>query len=74
MYIYAHNPQFSEYLGLKENIRVRRAGFAFRRPFDKFLHRYALLTPETFPKWRGEAKAGVKHLLRAVHMDDDQVL
>jgi myosin-1 len=29
-----------EYLGLKENIRVRRAGFAFRRQFDKFLQRY----------------------------------
>ncbi|CAB4008892.1 unconventional myosin-Ie-like isoform X2, partial [Paramuricea clavata] len=26
-----------EYLGLKENIRVRRAGFAYRREFDKFL-------------------------------------
>jgi myosin-1 len=32
-----------EYLGLKENIRVRRAGFAYRRPFNKFLHRLALL-------------------------------
>ena len=29
-----------EYLGLKENIRVRRAGFAYRRPFDKFLRRF----------------------------------
>lgn len=29
-----------EYLGLKENIRVRRAGFAFRREFSKFLRRY----------------------------------
>ena len=28
-----------EYLGLKENVRVRRAGFAYRRPFDKFLKR-----------------------------------
>lgn len=28
-----------EYLGLRENIRVRRAGYAFRRPFAKFLHR-----------------------------------
>lgn len=28
-----------EYLGLKENIRVRRAGFAYRRPFKKFLDR-----------------------------------
>ena len=28
-----------EYLGLKENVRVRRAGFAYRRPFDKFVKR-----------------------------------
>ena len=28
-----------EYLGLKENIRVRRAGFAYRRPFEKFMKR-----------------------------------
>lgn len=28
-----------EYLGLKENIRVRRAGFAYRRLFEKFLVR-----------------------------------
>lgn len=28
-----------EYLGLKENIRVRRAGFAYRRLFEKFLSR-----------------------------------
>lgn len=28
-----------EYLGLKENIRVRRAGYAYRRIFRKFLNR-----------------------------------
>lgn len=28
-----------EYLGLRENIRVRRAGFAYRRVFNKFLQR-----------------------------------
>lgn len=28
-----------EYLGLRENIRVRRAGYAYRRVFNKFLHR-----------------------------------
>ena len=33
-----------EYLGLKENIRVRRAGYAFRRVYDKFLRRFASYT------------------------------
>ncbi|NWS22399.1 MYO1F protein, partial [Pachyramphus minor] len=61
-----------EYLGLKENIRVRRAGFAYRRLFHKFLQRYAILTPETWPSWRGDERQGVQHLLRSVHMDPDQ--
>ena len=34
-----------EYLGLKENIRVRRAGFAYRRPFQKFLDRWVCRRP-----------------------------
>nr|WEL12767.1 myosin class I C [Halisarca dujardinii] len=61
-----------EYLGLKENIRVRRAGFAFRREFDKFLRRYSLLTAETHPHWHGTVTDGIKHLLAAVNMDPDQ--
>ena len=28
-----------KYLGLMENLRVRRAGFAYRRPYDIFLRR-----------------------------------
>ncbi|PKU27799.1 unconventional hypothetical protein [Limosa lapponica baueri] len=27
-----------EYLGLLENVRVRRAGFAYRQTYEKFLH------------------------------------
>uniref|UniRef100_A0A8D0G5J8 Myosin motor domain-containing protein n=1 Tax=Sphenodon punctatus TaxID=8508 RepID=A0A8D0G5J8_SPHPU len=61
-----------EYLGLRENIRVRRAGYAYRRVFQKFLHRYAILTPETWPAWRGDERRGVVHLLNSVNMDPDQ--
>ncbi|XP_070691108.1 myosin IEb [Pempheris klunzingeri] len=61
-----------EYLGLRENIRVRRAGYAYRRVFNKFLQRYAILTRETWPRWRGEERQGVLHLLNSVHMDQDQ--
>ncbi|CAG2209745.1 MYO1 [Mytilus edulis] len=61
-----------EYLGLKENIRVRRAGYAFRREFEKFLRRYAILTPETWPNWRGDPKQGIKHLMNTVNMENDQ--
>ncbi|XP_075570293.1 LOW QUALITY PROTEIN: unconventional myosin-Ie [Pelecanus crispus] len=61
-----------EYLGLKENIRVRRAGYAYRRVFKKFLQRYAILTKATWPSWKGEEKQGVLHLLQSVNMDSDQ--
>ncbi|XP_015265580.1 PREDICTED: unconventional myosin-Ie-like [Gekko japonicus] len=61
-----------EYLGLRENIRVRRAGYAYRRAFQKFLHRYAILTPQTWPSWRGDEKQGVVHLMKSVNMDPDQ--
>ncbi|KAM8920932.1 unconventional myosin-Ie-like isoform 2-T2 [Pelodytes ibericus] len=61
-----------EYLGLRENIRVRRAGYAYRRVFKKFLNRYAILTRETWPEWRGDEKTGVLHLLKSVNMDSDQ--
>lgn len=47
-----------EYLGLRENIRVRRAGFAYRRAFEKFIWRYAILTSETWPSYRGDPKQG----------------
>ncbi|XP_061409672.1 unconventional myosin-Ie-like [Lethenteron reissneri] len=61
-----------EYLGLRENIRVRRAGFAYRRVFQKFLQRYAILTAETWPAWRGDERQGITHILRAVNMEADQ--
>lgn len=61
-----------EYLGLKENIRVRRAGFAYRRPFAKFLQRYAILTRETWPAWTGEPARGIKHIMDSVTMEPSQ--
>eukprot|EP01119_Soliformovum_irregulare_P003562 TRINITY_DN1423_c0_g2_i1.p1 TRINITY_DN1423_c0_g2~~TRINITY_DN1423_c0_g2_i1.p1 ORF type:complete len:1033 (-),score=362.49 TRINITY_DN1423_c0_g2_i1:84-3182(-) len=37
------------YLGLLENIRVRRAGFAYRRLYPAFMWRYKMVCPETWP-------------------------
>ena len=34
-----------KYLGLQENVRIRRAGFAYRQTFNKFVERFALLSP-----------------------------
>ncbi|KAL8700696.1 MAG: hypothetical protein Q9224_000844 [Gallowayella concinna] len=35
-----------KYLGLQENVRIRRAGFAYRQTFDKFVERFFLLSPK----------------------------
>uniref|UniRef100_A0ACB8FX43 Unconventional myosin-Ig n=1 Tax=Sphaerodactylus townsendi TaxID=933632 RepID=A0ACB8FX43_9SAUR len=37
------------YLGLLENLRVRRAGFAYRQPYDRFLLRYKMTCEYTWP-------------------------
>ncbi|NXJ97930.1 MYO1G protein, partial [Corythaixoides concolor] len=37
------------YLGLLENVRVRRAGFAYRQPYDRFLLRYDPRPPRDPP-------------------------
>ncbi len=34
--------------------------------------RYAILTPETWPQWRGDVRQGINHLMNFVHMDNDQ--
>ncbi|KAM8946438.1 unconventional myosin-Id isoform 2-T2 [Pelodytes ibericus] len=38
-----------EYLGLLENVRVRRAGYAYRQVYDRFLHRYKMISQLTWP-------------------------
>ncbi|XP_068091296.1 unconventional myosin-Ig-like isoform X2 [Hyperolius riggenbachi] len=38
-----------EYLGLLENVRVRRAGFAYRQPYERFLQRYKMTCEYTWP-------------------------
>uniref|UniRef100_A0A8C6MXV1 Myosin IA n=1 Tax=Mus spicilegus TaxID=10103 RepID=A0A8C6MXV1_MUSSI len=39
----------ARYLGLLENVRVRRAGYAFRQGYKPFLERYRLLSRSTWP-------------------------
>ncbi|XP_034016403.1 unconventional myosin-Ig [Thalassophryne amazonica] len=37
------------YLGLLENVMVRRAGFAYRQPYERFLQRYKMTCEYTWP-------------------------
>uniref|UniRef100_A0A671U2U2 Myosin IG n=1 Tax=Sparus aurata TaxID=8175 RepID=A0A671U2U2_SPAAU len=38
------------YLGLMENVMVRRAGFAYRQPYSRFLQRYKMTCEYTWPQ------------------------
>jgi len=57
-----------KYLGLQENVRIRRAGFAYRQSFEKFVERFFLLSPKTCYAgdyiWTGDALSGTKQILK----------
>ncbi|KAF8921950.1 P-loop containing nucleoside triphosphate hydrolase protein [Mucidula mucida] len=57
-----------KYLGLQENIRVRRAGFAYRNTFEKMVERFYLLSPNTSYAgeytWNGDPKSGCEQILK----------
>ena len=61
-----------KYLGLMENLRVRRAGFAYRRPYEMFLERYKCLSPKTWPNYQGPAKQGVQEIVNQLKFDEDE--
>lgn len=56
------------YLGLCENVRIRRAGFAYRQTFEKFVERFYLLSPKTSYAgeytWTGDYLSGTKQILK----------
>ncbi|MCJ1359883.1 MAG: class II myosin [Icmadophila ericetorum] len=57
-----------KYLGLEENVRIRRAGFAYRQPFDKFVERFFYLSSKTsyagVYTWTGDALSATKQILK----------
>ncbi|KAM9841673.1 unconventional myosin-Ih [Aulostomus maculatus] len=61
-----------KYLGLMEHLRVRRAGFAYRRKYEIFLQRYKPLCPDTWPNWRGTAAEGVQRLIKHLGYKPDE--
>ncbi|XP_062420924.1 unconventional myosin-Ib isoform X2 [Pungitius pungitius] len=59
------------YLGLMENVRVRRAGYAFRQAYEPCLERYKMLCKRTWPHWRGPAREGVEVLMADLQVPAD---
>ncbi|XP_014810050.1 PREDICTED: unconventional myosin-Ib isoform X9 [Calidris pugnax] len=60
------------YLGLLENVRVRRAGYAFRQAYEPCLERYKMLCKQTWPHWRGPARDGVKVLFNELKIPEEE--
>ncbi|PHH80763.1 hypothetical protein CDD80_7300 [Ophiocordyceps camponoti-rufipedis] len=65
-----------KYLGLQENVRIRRAGFAYRQAFDKFVDRFFLLSPATSYAgeytWNGSYEDAVKQILKDTSIPKDE--
>uniref|UniRef100_A0A668AGI7 Myosin IB n=1 Tax=Myripristis murdjan TaxID=586833 RepID=A0A668AGI7_9TELE len=61
------------YLGLMENVRVRRAGYAFRQPYEPCLERYKMLCKQTWPHWRGPAREGVEVLMADLQVPAEEL-
>ncbi|NXD00283.1 MYO1A protein, partial [Certhia familiaris] len=61
------------YLGLMENVRVRRAGYAFRQLYGPFLQRYKMLNPRTWPHWHGGDREGAEVLLAGLAFPNEEL-
>jgi myosin-1 len=53
------------YLGLLENVRVRRAGFCYRQPYERFIWRYKMISKETWPGTKLNAKEATQTVLNS---------
>uniref|UniRef100_H3ATP1 Unconventional myosin-Id n=1 Tax=Latimeria chalumnae TaxID=7897 RepID=H3ATP1_LATCH len=61
-----------EYLGLLENVRVRRAGFAYRQTYDRFLQRYKMISEFTWPNHDlSSNQEAVKRLMESCGFEHD---
>ncbi|EQC30606.1 hypothetical protein SDRG_11661 [Saprolegnia diclina VS20] len=54
-----------QYLGLLENVKVRRAGYAYRGDYGRFLDRFKWLSKETSPDFAGSDAHGAKAIVKA---------
>ncbi|XP_047136669.1 unconventional myosin-Ia isoform X1 [Hydra vulgaris] len=62
------------YLGLLENIRVRRAGYCYRQLYPDVMQRYKMLCSDTWPVYHaGTAKEGVLTIMKKLRVDSPEV-
>ncbi|XP_057294164.1 unconventional myosin-Ia-like [Hydractinia symbiolongicarpus] len=61
------------YLGLLENIRVRRAGYCYRQLYKDVMTRYKMLCEETWPSYRtGTPKEGVQAVMKTLRVESPE--
>ncbi|XP_067832539.1 unconventional myosin-Ib-like [Heptranchias perlo] len=61
-----------KYLGLMENVRVRRAGYAYRHLYEPCLKRFKMVCKQTWPKWKGNDRDGVRALLTELNIPPEE--
>mmetsp|Transcript_26235 Transcript_26235/g.38878 ORF Transcript_26235/g.38878 Transcript_26235/m.38878 type:complete len:1321 (+) Transcript_26235:88-4050(+) len=55
-----------QYLGIVENIKVRRAGYCHRSTFKEFVSRYRMLSTHTWPRWNASSSdEDCRHILNS---------
>lgn len=56
------------YLGLKQNIKIRRTGFAYRNPYSKFVDQFFLISRKTSYagkyRWEGDYKSAAQQIIK----------
>jgi myosin I len=57
-----------KYLGLLENVKVRRAGYAYRQFYDKFFYRYRVCSSQTWPNFSGDHKSGADMIMQVLNL------
>lgn len=60
------------YLGLLENIRVRRAGFAYRQKYEKFVWRYKMICKDTWPRTSGTPQQSVQTIFQSFNVQSEE--
>ncbi|XP_045867479.1 unconventional myosin-Ia isoform X1 [Meles meles] len=64
----------TRYLGLLENVRVRRAGYAYRQRYEPFLERYRLLSRSTWPRWNGGDREGIEKVVGELSLSSEELV
>eukprot|EP01101_Sappina_pedata_P000757 TRINITY_DN10948_c0_g1_i1.p1 TRINITY_DN10948_c0_g1~~TRINITY_DN10948_c0_g1_i1.p1 ORF type:complete len:1073 (-),score=420.88 TRINITY_DN10948_c0_g1_i1:105-3323(-) len=61
-----------KYLGLYENVRVRRAGFAYRQIYSRFFFRYRVVCDKTWPNWSSrDYKQGCQEIISSLGLSSE---